>query len=324
MRAAQLVELGRIECVEAPVPVPAQGELLVRTIVASVCGSDLHNVFNGLEPLTFPCPHGYPGHEGVGRVVESRDARFAEGELVLVAPVPDVASGFAELQTVPASQCVALDPAGRPADLVLAQQLGTVIWAMKRFWPGGEPPRTATVVGAGSAGIMFTDLLAGMGTERIVVTDLSPARLALAVRHGATHAALAGPDVATAITMEATDGVGAELVIDASGHDDGRNDALGSVRVEGVVGLFGLPESAEPARFDLNRVFIRLPTILVTRSAQLEPGLRSFREAVDRIADGRFDVADMVTHAFGIEQVGEALRVAHERDGGAVKVSIAF
>jgi L-iditol 2-dehydrogenase len=163
-----------------------------------------------------------------------------------------------------------------------------------------------------------------MRTERIAVTDLSPARLALAVRHGATHAALAGPDVATAITMEATDGVGADLVIDASGHDDGRNDALGSVRVEGVVGLFGLPESAEPARFDLNRVFIRLPTILATRSAQLEPGLRSFREAVDRIAAGRFDVDGMVTHAFDIEQVGEALRVARERDGGAVKVSIAF
>jgi L-iditol 2-dehydrogenase len=324
MRAAQLVELGRIECVEAPVPMPAQGELLVQTIVASVCGSDLHNVFNGLEPRTFPCPHGYPGHEGVGRVVESRDPRFAEGELVLLAPVPDVATGFAELQAVPASQCVPLGAGSRPADLALAQQLGTVIWALKRFWPGGEPPRTATVVGAGSAGIMFIDLLAGMGTETIVVTDLSRARLALAARHGATHVAAAGPDAATAATMQATDGLGADLVIDASGHDDGRNDALGSVRVEGVVGLFGLPESTELARFDLNRVFVRLPSILATRSAQLEPGLRSFREAIERIADGRFDVAGMVTHAFGIEQVAEALRVARDREDGAVKVSIAF
>jgi L-iditol 2-dehydrogenase len=324
MRAAQVVELGRIECVEAPIPVPASGELLVQTIVASVCGSDLHNVFNGLEPVAFPCPHGYPGHEGVGRVVESRDPRFSEGDLVLLAPLPAVSTCFADVQAIPASQCVLLDPSARPADLVLAQQLGTVIWALKRFWPGGEPPRTATVVGAGSAGIMFADLLAGMGAERVVVTDLSPARLVLAERHGATHTALAGPDAAAAATLAATDGVGADLVVEASGHDEGRADALASVRVEGLVGLFGLPETAAPAPFDLNRVFERLPTILATRSAQLEPGLRSFREAIDRIADGRFDVAGMVTHAFGIEQVAEALRVARERDDGAVKVSLAF
>jgi L-iditol 2-dehydrogenase len=324
MRAAQLVELGRIECVEAPVPVPAGGELLVQTLAASVCGSDLHNVFNGLDPTGFPCPHGYPGHEGVGRVLESRDPRFAEGDVVLLAPVPDVSTCFADIQAIPASQCVTLATAAEPADLVLAQQLGTVIWALKRFWPGGEPPRTATVVGAGSAGIMFTDLLARMGAERIVVTDLSPARLALAGRHGATDTALAGPDAATVATMEATDGLGADLVIEASGHDAGRNDALGAVRIEGIVGLFGLPETAAPASFDLNRVFVRLPTILATRSAQLEPGLLSFREAIDRIAGGRFDVADMVTHRFGVEDIAEALHVAREREDGAVKVSIGF
>lgn len=324
MRAAQLVELGRIECVEAPIPVPAAGELLVESIVASVCGSDLHNVFKGLEPLSFPCPHGYPGHEGVGRVLESRDPRFAEGDVVLLVPVPDVSTCFAEVQAVPASQCVPLDGAARAEDLVLAQQLGTVIWALKRFWPGGEPPRTATVVGAGSAGIMFTDVLAGMGTQRIVVTDPSPARLALAQAHGATHVALARSDAATTTTLEATDGLGADLVVDASGHDSGRNDALGAVRVEGIVGLFGLPESAALARFDLHRVFLRLPTILTTRSAQLETGLASFREAIARVADGRFDVAGLVTHRFGIEDIAEALRVARERDGGAVKVSIAF
>jgi L-iditol 2-dehydrogenase len=324
MRAAQLVELGRIECVEAPIPVPAAGELLVETIVASVCGSDLHNVFNGLEPLTFPCPHGYPGHEGIGRVLESRDPRFAEGDVVLLVPVPDVSTCFAEVQAVPASQCIALDAAERAQDVVLAQQLGTVIWALKRFWPGGEPPRTATVVGAGSAGIMFADALARMGTGRIVVTDLSPTRLALATRHGATHTALAGPDAATAATMEATDGLGADLVVEASGHDTGRNDALGAVRVEGVVGLFGLPESAALAPLDLNRVFVRLPTILATRSAQLEPGLLSFREAIARIGDGRFDATGMLTHHFGIEDIAEALRVARERDDGAVKISIAF
>jgi threonine dehydrogenase-like Zn-dependent dehydrogenase len=306
------------------VPVAGPGELLVQTLCASVCGSDLHNVYAGLEPLTYPCPHGYPGHEGVGRVLESRDGRFGEGDVVLLAPLPGVSTCFADFQVVPASQAVVLEPDATPGDFVLAQQLGTVIWAMKRFWPGGEPPATATVVGAGSAGIMFTNLLAGMGVREIVVTDLSPERLAMAARHGATRTAAAGTDAAAIATLEATGGVGADLVVEASGHDEGRSDALGAVREDGIVGLFGLPERRGPAPFAIDRVFARLPRIVATRSAQLEPELASFREAVVRIADGRFPTEGMVTHHFGIEDVGRALQVAHEREGGAVKVSLDF
>ena len=50
MKAAHWVAAGRVVCEEAPVPSPADGELLVRTAYASICGSDLHSVYGGPPP----------------------------------------------------------------------------------------------------------------------------------------------------------------------------------------------------------------------------------------------------------------------------------
>ena len=56
-----------IELREYPVPAPSADEILVRTTVAGLCGSDLH-IWRGEVPPLQPYPS-VPGHEGTGRVV---------------------------------------------------------------------------------------------------------------------------------------------------------------------------------------------------------------------------------------------------------------
>ena len=73
MRAAPVRAPGAIECVETPEPEPKPGQVLVKTVRASPCGSDLHHVFLPLQGDRFPCAHGYPGHEGAGDVEEGED-----------------------------------------------------------------------------------------------------------------------------------------------------------------------------------------------------------------------------------------------------------
>jgi L-iditol 2-dehydrogenase len=96
------------------------------------------------------------------------------------------------------------------------------------------------------------------------------------------------------------------------------------VRERGRVGLFGLPERPDLAPFPVAQLFRSLPTILVSRSAQAEPGLTAFRRAVELVGDGSFDTAGMVTHTLGIERIADALELARERSDGAIKVSVAF
>src|ERR1700693_1606737 len=99
MKAATLVAQGAIEFGQAPLPeIKTDDEVLIRTVVTAICGSDLHTIFSGTGPEPYPCRHGYPGHESIGEVVESRLPGIPRGTVVL--PVPDMsyAAAFAEYQ----------------------------------------------------------------------------------------------------------------------------------------------------------------------------------------------------------------------------------
>ena len=71
MRAAQSFGVDDIRYVaDAPDPEPLPTDALVKTEMASLCGSDLHMVGKGWQMPDYPAPPGHPGHEGVGIVLE--------------------------------------------------------------------------------------------------------------------------------------------------------------------------------------------------------------------------------------------------------------
>jgi L-iditol 2-dehydrogenase len=129
MKAARWVDMGRVVCEEAPVPSVAEGQLLVRTAYASICGSDLHSVFLDAPPE--PGPAGYPGHESVGEVVESRCPGFAPGDRVLTVPHAAAGRCLAEYQAIPGAACIRLPGTAPLSHLLMAQQLGTVVYALR-------------------------------------------------------------------------------------------------------------------------------------------------------------------------------------------------
>jgi L-iditol 2-dehydrogenase len=322
-RAARLLAPGRLEVGRFPVAEPRPGEILVRTRLAAVCGSDVHVVFSEEGAEWLPAPPGFPGHEGVGEVVESRSERCRAGDLVLTTPVPAVAAGYADLQVLPAAQVVPL-PAGAELEaLLMAQQLGTVIYALGRFWPG-PPGGTATVIGAGTAGLHFTQVLERAGFGQIVVADRHRHRLEAARALGADVTVLAPAESVVDATLDVTGGRGADLVVEAAGRDATRGQALLAVAAGGRVGFYGLPERGGDAPFPFAEAFRRRPTIEIAAGAQAEPGLKSFREAVRRIAAGELDVSRLVTHRFGIERLTEAVALAREPSAGALKIAITF
>src|SRR5438552_4186236 len=129
MRAGRLIAAGTMSCEDVPVKQPQDGELLVRSTFASICGSDLHTVYPS-APVSrqYPAPPGFPGHEGVGVVEESRSPDFKSGDRVLTVPNYYAGMCFAELQAIPSSYCLRLPETALPDEcLLMAQQLGTVI-----------------------------------------------------------------------------------------------------------------------------------------------------------------------------------------------------
>jgi L-iditol 2-dehydrogenase len=352
MKAARWVDVGRVVCEEAPLPSAADGEILLRTTYASICGSDLHSVFASAPPQ--PGIAGYPGHESVGEVVESRCPGFAPGDRVLT--VPHFVDGrcMAEYQALPGSACIRLPDTAPLSHLLMAQQLGTVVYALRRH-PLDLIGKDAAVIGQGSAGAFFTFLLKRAGAGRVLASDKSPARLAYSRRLGADITVHAGPmdagpmdagpldagpldagptidagslDAGTgdfrSAVLEATGGQGASLVVEAVGSLATFPLSLELAADGATVVWFGLPEGSAAYPFSFHEFFRRRLTAYSVFDAQGEPGLESFRYAVRLITDGAIDVAPLLSHMLPIDQVEQAFRIARERTGNALKVSVTF
>lgn len=322
VKAARWVDAGRVVCATTAVPAAADGEVLVRTAYASICGSDLHAVF-GRAPGQ-DAPLGYPGHESVGEVTESRCAGFEPGDLVLTVPHAAAGRCLAEYQALPGSACIRL-PAHPPlSHLLMAQQLGTVVFALRRH-PLDLVGKDVAIVGQGSAGAFFTFLLKQAGARTVMVSDRSPARLAYSRKLGADIAVEAGStDLRTAVA-EATGGRGADVVVEAVGSREANAMSVELAAAGGTVIWFGLPEGGEqPYSFAFGEFFRRQLTAYSIFGAQGEPGLVSFRHAVHLIEQGAIDVAPLLSHMLPIDDVEKAFHLAHDQGDNALKVSISF
>jgi L-iditol 2-dehydrogenase len=324
MRAARLHEVGKIVCEEAPVRPPGDGDLLVRTELASICGSDLHTIFLPFSVGGYPAHPGYPGHEGVGEVAVSNHAGFAPGDKVLTVPHAWLGACFADYQTVPGDSCIKLPEADAPiGHMLMAQQLGTVVFAL-RHRPVDVTGATVVVLGQGSAGLFFTWLLRHAGAATIVTADLSDARLACSRAMGADLAVKADGGAVRAAVMDATNGRGAELVVDAVGSSATLRQTADLAAYDGTLLWFGLPDRADPEPLDFVQFFRKRLRASSTYGAQAEPGLVSFHRALDLIVRGEIDVSPLLSHVLPIERVDEACLIAHERGQDALKVSLSF
>jgi L-iditol 2-dehydrogenase len=320
MKAARWVDVGRVVCEEVPVPSVAAGEILVRTAYASICGSDLHTVFLG-APAEGTA--GYIGHEGAGEVVESRCAGFEPGDRVLTVPQAIAGRCLAEYQALPGAACIQLPSATPLSHLLMAQQLGTVVYAL-RWHPMDVIGRDVAVIGQGSAGAFFTFLLKRAGAARVLVSDKSPARLAYSRQLGADLAVDVSAGDFRAAVLEATGGRGASVVVEAVGSRETFPQSLELAAPGATIVWFGLPEGAGYYPFSFAEFFRRGLTAYSAFGAQGEPGLESFRYAVRLIEDGAIDVGPLLSHLLPIEEVEDAFLIAHDRSDNALKVSIKF
>lgn len=321
MLAAVMPQAGRIEVDEFPVPAAGPDEALIRMETAAICGSDVHVLYDGFAREDAIGRPGYPGHEGIGEVVESRSAAFPIGTKVLTVPPGWYGGCFAEYQVVHERWLVPLPAGGNRQRLLMAQQLGTTMYGLRKFWtePAGK---VATVLGAGSAGLFFLQQLLRLGFEKVISCDLEPGRLATARKLGA-YQVVRGPDEdVVAATMDASDGEGADLVVEAAGYDVTRHLSIECARRFGRVGWFGYPERYGMMPFPFERAYRKALGIEFIIDTALEPGLRAFREAVDAIHSGEISVDYSLNEVFPLSRIRDGLALARERGHGSIKMRV--
>jgi threonine dehydrogenase-like Zn-dependent dehydrogenase len=201
---------------------------------------------------------------------------------------------------------------------LLAQQMGTVIYACKRL--PNVMGKDAVVIGQGSAGLFFDFMLRRMGAERVIGLDLKEARVAAGLKFGATHTVNNAHVDALQAVSEITEGRLADLVIEAAGTAESINLTPHLVKVGGNVLLFGVPP--HHFEFDYGSLFRKYCYTTSSGASASEPGRKSFHMALALIATGAIDVLPMLTHRFPFDRVLKAYELARTRDDGVIKIVI--
>jgi len=174
---------------------------------------------------------------------------------------------------------------------------------------------TVLVIGAGPIGLTHVRLLSMRGAN-VMVSDINTTRLEFAERFGASivHDA-AKTDVPSKI-KEQTGGVGADLVVVASGSSGAVVQALNAVRRGGKVCLFGVPAKGSRLNYDFSDIF-NFEISIITSNAATEVETKA---ALRLMEECKLNLTSLITHRFKLDDFETAVETALE--GNCEKIII--
>ncbi|MEM7560020.1 MAG: zinc-binding dehydrogenase [Planctomycetota bacterium] len=318
MKALQVTARGQAEFVDAPEPELRPGHVLVRPRHLALCGSDIWFMDYAPEDR-FPCKVGTTGHEVIAEVVQVADdckGAFRPGELTLTL-VPDH-GGMAELYLAPVENVLPLPTKKTPEEYLMAQQLGTVIYAC--IFAPSFTGKTVAVIGQGSAGIWFNVMCKRLGASRVIALDHHEHRLAVSKFYGADFAINGAAHDVLQQFADCNEGEEADIVIEAAGRESSINLSYDLAKdFEGFILQFGLPRM--PMQVDYGKMFWKRLNVKSMVHAAREPHHSSTRYALDLI-DEELDVSRVITHRVDFEDVHRAFDLQRTASDGAIKTLV--
>jgi len=178
---------------------------------------------------------------------------------------------------------------------------------------------TVLVIGQGPIGLMHAALARRTGA-RVLTSDLFAERHAIAARFGLTNPINAGTENVVDRVMAATDGRGADAVVLAVGGNALIRTAMDAVRPGGKVMLFAQTQHGE-ATIDPAAVCVDEKTLLGSYSSSF-PILGEVTDLVFAGYRKGFDLTQLISHRFALEDAVEAIEIASHPQAGSMKIMI--
>ena len=298
------------------------GESIVRVTHSGVCGTDL-KIFTGGIPARYPL---IMGHEMIGEVVEAAESDTPNaGSRVIVDPVTfcgncfhceigqtqlcpnggligrDSDGGFAEYVAAPPGNIYAMpsDIGDREAPLI--QVLTTVMHAQQLA--SVSPDDTVIILGLGVSGLLHVQLAKARGAKTIIGITRSAWKREVAETIGADQT-LAPDETTKDRVLEATNGLGADLVIESAGKLPVLAQAMDLVRLGGRVLGFGIHTNTEGALPFYDMYFKEIQFINARAATQ-----KDFASCLDMVGSGAIDLKPLISDVVPLDQLDQALEM---------------
>ncbi len=338
MRVAKYYSRDDIRLEQMPVPEIGPGEMLVQVKACGLCGSDLMEWYaDAKAPAVL-------GHELVGFVSQLGGGvqGFMRGDRVFVHHhVPCFVchycrrgsysscqtfkesriypGGFAEYIRVPAIN-VQRDVLHLPEGLdfeeaTLIEPAACAIRGMKRA--GSQEGDTVLIIGVGVSGLLFAQLSRLWGAGMVIASDPVDYRLEAARKLGADFTVdPVEEDLGTKL-RDLNAGRGADLVIVTPSNAKAMEQGLRLAGKGGTVLLYAPLPPGDTLPVKVHDLLFSEITLVSTYSC----GPDETRTALEFIRRGRVQTRGLITHRFGLDEVGEAIRLAVQA-GESLKVVV--
>ncbi|WP_025225454.1 galactitol-1-phosphate 5-dehydrogenase [Fimbriimonas ginsengisoli] len=329
MRALELVEYGRFQLVDLPVPEPAPDEVLIRVRACGICGSDVHGMDGStgrrIPPIVM-------GHEASGDIVKvgadvagwqigdrvtfdstiycghcpyclRGEVNLCDNRQVLGVSCAEYRrqGAFAEFVAVPSRVLCRLPNGLGYEQAAMVEPVSVALHGVHRARV--QVGERVVVVGVGMIGLLVVQVLKAKGAGEIVAVDIDARKLELAIALGADSAQ------GSSIGMEL------DAAIEAVGITATVDMAIRSVRKGGNVSLVG---NLSP------KVEIPLQ-VAVTRELSIYGCCASqgdYEESLSLIASGAVKVDSMISARISLDQAPEYFDRLHRQEPGLMKVMV--
>jgi threonine dehydrogenase-like Zn-dependent dehydrogenase len=346
MKAAVFVEPGRIVLEEKPIPRVGPLDALLRVTTTTICGTDVH-ILKGEYPV--PCGL-IVGHEPVGVIEELGSAvvGYEVGQRVIAGAITPCGQCYACLNgnqsqcggkamggwrlgnTIDGCQAEyvlipdAMANLAAIPDALTDEQVLMCPDIMSTGFSGVERSGiqigdTVAVFAQGPIGLCATVGAKLSGATRIFTVDGIPERLAMSRELGADLAIDYHEQDPVAAIMEATDGRGVDVAIEALGTQATFESCLNVLRPGGVLSSLGVYSGKLMIPMDAFAAGIGDYSIVST----LCPGGKErMRRLMNVLEAQRADLRSLVTHTFTLDEIEKAYELfANQRDG-VLKIAI--
>lgn len=326
------------ELVEVDVPTPKEGEVLIKVLATSICGTDLHIYEWNEWAQSRIKPPQIMGHEVAGEVIEvgkgvdtleAGDYISAETHIVCGKCYQcrnghyhvcqntrifgvDGDGVFAEYAIVPAQNAWKNPKDIPPEYATLQEPLGN---AVDTVLAGPIAGKTVLITGAGPLGLLGITVAKASGASLVIVSEPSEFRRDLAKKVGADVTINPMEENVVKEVRDLTDGNGVDVFLEFSGAPKALEQGLQAVTPAGRVSLLGLFPKEVPLDFN-NLIIFKSLTVYGITGRHL---WQTWYTVSKLLQSGKLNLNPVITHKYrGFDRFEEAFELMRAGKTGKV------
>lgn len=303
-----------------PKPIPNKGEALIKVTHAGICNTDVE-ITKGYMGFTGVCGHEFLGIvEDVNADDKTLVGKRVTGEINLGCEhCPDCYNNmqrhcqnrqtlgifrkdgtFAEYITLPLENVIEIPNTVSDEEAILIEPLAAALEILEQIHI--KPADKIAVLGDGKLGLLIS-----------LVLSTTPADLITIGKHANKLEILKKQGIKTKLLEDATESKYYDIVVDATGSENGFDKAISLVKPRGIFVLKSTVAAEKP--MNLAPIVIDEITVVGSRCGQFRPALRLLEKKV-------LDLKPLISKTFSFDKAKEAFAYAQEK--GVLKVVLEF